>query len=531
MPQAGLFSATASAFIIQVSSQLQPDPNNETAALLRVLIYKIDNTTFGNDVPALPQWTGPPRMIVDVQAILFASLAASLLSAFLAMLGKQWLNRYASVDVRGSAIERSQNRQRKLDGIVHWYFDYVLESLPLMLQAGLLLLACALSRYLWDTNTTVGSVVIGITSFGVLFFLSIVAAGVASASCPYQTPAANILRHIPYIFGMFYSVVFPRIEASVCYYWLKGILFVCKERESLKVIILSFLTIVFLPLLLVMDIISIVLIIFRDLVEYVESYSPESEQQTVVLDLHSITWVLQTSLDGPIRLSALDYLATLTLPDVDPTLAAGCFDVLVGCFKTTNGSAVITQGSEKLAAASALCCLSALSHLALAQVTSHATNMDPTPRDLEGIRQRYSKTFQPETNFDGFPFSHTLSVIHRVFYPTLIGRMEFPDDACQMTLYTWSAERVQRVRWEDYTPSSDEHIVVAHALAKLAGFESWRRNGEKVPRWLLGFALHFLSQHPSPPTSVVVSCLSIIAIDLGCCVPKTTIFDNGYVHT
>ena len=53
----------------------------------------------------------------------------------------------------------------------------------------------------------------------------------------------------------------------------------------------------------------------------------------------------------------------------------------------------------------------------------------------------------------------------------------------------------------------------------------------KVPRWLLSFALRFLSQDPPPPTPVIVSCLSIIAIDLGCCVPKTTILNNGYVHT
>ena len=84
----------ASAFVIQINSQLQRDPNQETAALLRVLIYKMDNTTFGNNVPVLPQWTGPPRAIIQVQAILYASLAASLFSAFLAMLGKQWLNRY-----------------------------------------------------------------------------------------------------------------------------------------------------------------------------------------------------------------------------------------------------------------------------------------------------------------------------------------------------------------------------------------------------------------------------------------------------
>ena len=135
----------------------------------------MDNTTFGDTIPTIPQpWTGPPRTIVQVQAILFASLAASLFSAFLAMLGKQWLNRYASVDMRGSAIERSQNRQRKLNGIDSWYFDHVMESLPLMLQAALLLLGCALSRYLWEINTTVASVVLGVTSIGVLLYLFII---------------------------------------------------------------------------------------------------------------------------------------------------------------------------------------------------------------------------------------------------------------------------------------------------------------------------------------------------------------------
>ena len=42
--QAGLFSAVTSAFILDVQSQLQPDTGDETAALLRVLTYKIDNT-------------------------------------------------------------------------------------------------------------------------------------------------------------------------------------------------------------------------------------------------------------------------------------------------------------------------------------------------------------------------------------------------------------------------------------------------------------------------------------------------------
>ena len=187
---------------------MQPDPGDETAALLRVLIYKIDNTTFGNDTPTLPQWSGPPSTMVHVQVILFASLAISLFSAFLAMLGKQWLNRYDSTDRRGTTVERNQNRQRKLDGVVSWFFDYVMESLPLMLQISLLLLGCALSRYLWGISIIVASIVIGVTSFGLLFYMFLVVAGAASDSCPYQTPGSLILRYLwPRIPNILYSAI------------------------------------------------------------------------------------------------------------------------------------------------------------------------------------------------------------------------------------------------------------------------------------------------------------------------------------
>ena len=134
--------------------------------------------------------------MVNVQAILYASLTISLFSAFLAMLGKQWLNRYVSTDMRGSAIERSQNRQQKLDGIVAWYFNSVMESLPLMLQVALLLLGCALSRYLWEISITIASVVLGVTSFGVLFYIFIVVAGAVSEGCPYQTPGSQAIRYL-----------------------------------------------------------------------------------------------------------------------------------------------------------------------------------------------------------------------------------------------------------------------------------------------------------------------------------------------
>ena len=52
-----------------------------TVALLRVLIHKIDNTTFGNNTPALLQWSCHHRTIFHIQTILFASLALMLFDA------------------------------------------------------------------------------------------------------------------------------------------------------------------------------------------------------------------------------------------------------------------------------------------------------------------------------------------------------------------------------------------------------------------------------------------------------------------
>ena len=65
-----------------------------------------------------------------------------------------------------------------------------------MLQVALLLFGCVLSRYLWDIDITVASVIIGVTSFGPMFYAFITVAGMVSASCPYQTPGSHILRYL-----------------------------------------------------------------------------------------------------------------------------------------------------------------------------------------------------------------------------------------------------------------------------------------------------------------------------------------------
>jgi hypothetical protein len=502
----------ASAFIIDINSKLQPNRNDETTALLRVLIHKIDNTTFGNDPPILPQWTGPPRTIVHVQTILFASHGISALSAFLAMLGKQWLIRYASTDVRGSAIERSQNRQQKLDGIATWYFDHMIEALSLMLQAMLLLFGCALSLYYWEINTTIMSVILGVTSFGLALYIFIVIAGMASESCPYQTPGSRIFRHIfrHVLRPTLRSVIskFPIFVSSIsrstwcCWLPIRWWSTLVQPWYSTENIISTLLLLFAIPIAPVIDAYRLVQFAVRSLVDvgraayrwFASTFSPQAhgpDQETIVLGSRCISWILQTSLDKAVHLSTLKYLATMTTPtNFDPALIRHCLGVVISCINVKNHKVVITQGLEELAALSAVCCLHIISHLSV---------MDPVPRVLEDIHQRYTRAFPPAINFNGLP---TLGAVHWVFHsPPMFRRFQ--------------GEARWPVQWEGYNPHDDEYIIVAHALMRLTRSEYRRRQHEKVPRWLLRFALYSLSRYPLPPTSVVANCLAIVAVDLG----------------
>ena len=124
---------------------------------------------------------------------MYASLLISLLAAFIAMLGKQWLNRYLR-NSGGSMIDRCGDRQRKCDGLEKWPLHLFVKSLPMMLQVALLLLACGLCRRIWSINTSAAYILVGLTGLGVAFYVAIVIAGASSYASPFQTPVSIALR-------------------------------------------------------------------------------------------------------------------------------------------------------------------------------------------------------------------------------------------------------------------------------------------------------------------------------------------------
>ena len=191
--QAGLFSAVNSAFVVDIYSKLQPDP--QSTVLLRAILLTLNQTAIPNEAAVFSTAQGPSQgTIVVTTALLYASLLISLSTAFVAMLGKQWLNRYLQ-HTGGSMIARCRDRQSKLDGFQRWQFVFVVESLPVMLQIALLLFAAALCQYTAAINNIVFCVIISFLVPGFAFYVWIVVVGTYSYECPFQTPLSVLFRH------------------------------------------------------------------------------------------------------------------------------------------------------------------------------------------------------------------------------------------------------------------------------------------------------------------------------------------------
>ena len=179
-----------------MQSDLSPDPNDETQALLMILVHTLNNSAFTTQSTDLPVWNGPDSTVVWVQSLLYASLMASLLAALGAMLGKQWLSDYAGIRRTGSIDARGRSRQRKTIAFEAWHFDAVMESLPILLQMSLMLFGIGLSAFIWSLQHTVSIILIVATSFGIVFYVFIVLSSLAYPDCPFQTPTSKFLRLI-----------------------------------------------------------------------------------------------------------------------------------------------------------------------------------------------------------------------------------------------------------------------------------------------------------------------------------------------
>jgi len=164
----------------------------------------------------------------------------------------------------------------------------------------------------------------------------------------------------------------------------------------------------------------------------------------------------------------------------NPAPAAIYLDALLSYLNVDQGRVTECPGSEQGARVASLCLLRALS------------GIDSTSTAFKGIRKRYLAVIPRTANFEGLHCYYAISAIHT-------------------TLVNSGPRRPSE--WTGYQSNPQEHIFFANSLAHTV---NKRRRDGKVPRWVLRFVIHSLSNDPQPPVPVIIDCLSIIAADLGC---------------
>ncbi|KAJ7327638.1 hypothetical protein DFH08DRAFT_940873 [Mycena albidolilacea] len=306
---AGLFSAVDSAFIIQIQPEIQPH--------------------------------GARSIVIIAQCLLYISLFSTLLASLLAVLGKQWLMFYSAAGEKGSIEARGLERQRKLDGLLKWKFEAVIQMFPLLLQFALLLFWAALSIYLWTIHPSVASIVVLLTVCGFLAYCILLGSAVVHKDSPFQTPLVFILvRLISTDFWEKSQAMVKQITQPLYAFWAQISIFfvyICRSRDLLPR--------------------------FRKQPAPLLSQGPTALFDISLLEpspeISAVSWVLKTSTDLNTITQAANLAIDLQWPstmDIQAQISR-LWEGFISCFTENQSAKLIWLGGAYLS----LCCADPLS--------------------------------------------------------------------------------------------------------------------------------------------------------------------------
>ena len=148
--------------------------------------------------------------------ILFSlSLLFSLFAAFGAVLGKQWLIYYTSVNPGISDKKEAEDRQAKINGAATWQLQLILEMLlPTLLQVSLSLFIIGMIDFFYTTYPILGIWNSSLATLATLLFFVTIILAVIYPRCPYQSPLSVIAwpamrRGLPQTLPLWYTFDFP----------------------------------------------------------------------------------------------------------------------------------------------------------------------------------------------------------------------------------------------------------------------------------------------------------------------------------
>ncbi|KIO22214.1 hypothetical protein M407DRAFT_51263, partial [Tulasnella calospora MUT 4182] len=132
--QAGLFAGVNSGFLALTLPLMNPDPADDTNALLRennaiLLQLALGRNDSIPSLTALPSETFTPAgKVLSINVLFSVSLTFAIISSFMAVLGRQWLYDYGRRRGGGAESQRWKRLQRYL-GTKRWHLAFVLDDL------------------------------------------------------------------------------------------------------------------------------------------------------------------------------------------------------------------------------------------------------------------------------------------------------------------------------------------------------------------------------------------------------------------
>ncbi|QRV94451.1 activating signal cointegrator 1 complex subunit 3 [Ceratobasidium sp. AG-Ba] len=195
---AALFSAVATAFVIESLKALQPDPAETSVQMLSAIsqtLVFIANAQAGSTlsltVPESASFVAP-KSAIWVNALWFLSLSLSIAVSLIAMLGKGWAREYMA-DLTGQPYEQARKRQQRWDSLEEWKMPQIIMLLPTFLHLALLLFGVGLTIYLWDIHPAPAIPVLVVVLIATFAYATSTILPIAFKHCPFGTPLSKLL--------------------------------------------------------------------------------------------------------------------------------------------------------------------------------------------------------------------------------------------------------------------------------------------------------------------------------------------------
>ncbi|KAJ7657716.1 hypothetical protein DFH06DRAFT_453379 [Mycena polygramma] len=195
---AALFSAILTAFIIESYKSLTPDAGDLAVHLLGQISQQLAASANASSFHATPPSPFKPAVTSLIcNALWFMSLGFSLACALTATLIQQWTRDFLhKADMRSAPTIRARIFSFLYYGLKRFQMHTVVEVIPLLLHASLLLFFCGLVAFLIPVNAIMTVIAAALLVIVAAAYLALTVLPLRYLDCPYQTPLSGTFWRI-----------------------------------------------------------------------------------------------------------------------------------------------------------------------------------------------------------------------------------------------------------------------------------------------------------------------------------------------